>query len=73
MFARRPPPCRELDVTCPRCQSPRLVLRTTCLATDLSCPHCAARLTLADLAPVLDDDAFTRVANSVGDRLADRV
>jgi 4-hydroxy-3-methylbut-2-en-1-yl diphosphate synthase IspG/GcpE len=60
-------------VGCPECQAATLDLVTSCLATRVCCPGCGRAFTLDQLAARLDDEAFARLAELVGDRLSDRV
>jgi uncharacterized protein (DUF983 family) len=64
---------RETGVRCPTCGEGTLELHRTCLRTRFSCPRCRAAYSLDQLAPSLDDETFTRLAEAVGDHLSDRV
>jgi len=64
---------RDSAVPCPVCGGANLALRSSCLSTRLVCGGCARSFTLEQLAPLLDDEAFARLAEAIGDRLSDRV
>ena len=59
-------------MTPPRCAAARLQLRRSCSATTLRC-RCGADLALAELVEQIDDKTFARLAELVGDTLADRL
>lgn len=58
---------------CPVCDGSNLSLVISCLATRLWCAICNQTYSLEQLAPRLDERAFARVAELLGDRLSDRV
>ena len=70
-FAR--PQNEPVQVHCPRCNAASLVIQRSCLDLHFLCPGCRQRFSLAELAPVLDGASFARLAETVADRLADRV
>jgi hypothetical protein len=48
-------------------------MQRSCLDLSFLCSSCRRRFSLAELAPVLDGASFARLAESVADRLADRI
>lgn len=72
LWSRRFSP-KATDVPCPQGDGGRLVVERSCLQTHCVCDRCGARFSLAELAPTLDEAAFARLAELVGDHLSDRV
>jgi hypothetical protein len=64
---------KTTSVRCPECRAATLDLIASCLTTRVFCPACDRAFTLDQLATRLDDEAFARLAELVGDRLSDRV
>ena len=61
------------DVRCPACHEGQLAGRFSCRQVGFGCTACGARFSLEALAPVLDDEAFDRLAEQVASRFCDRV
>ncbi len=72
LSGRTPTGTREIDVACPRCGG-ALAAVISCLQVRVTCPGCGRGYSLAELAPVLDDESFERLEQAVGGRLSDRV
>ena len=64
---------QDTGVTCPRCAAGALLIRRTCMQVDFVCQSCKQSFLLAKLSRLLDDDAFGALAETVRDRLCDRV
>jgi hypothetical protein len=69
----RHPATEPVNVRCPSCLHCELVIHRSCLDLHFVCPKCGNRFSLAELAPVLDGPSFARLAETVADRLADRI
>lgn len=63
----------ETTVDCPSCGKGKLTTRFSCLSTVFHCDRCKTRYTLADLAAVLAEEDFDRLADIVEERLSDRI
>lgn len=63
----------DTRVCCPGCGGALLRLRCSCLQTRFLCPACDETYFLEQLAPLLDETSFSALAETVADRLSDRV
>ena len=64
---------RPTGVGCPACADGELAVGFSCRATRVACRACGRRFELGELSRILDEAAFERLAEAVGDRLSDRV
>ncbi len=64
---------REVPVTCPNCGKERIRTQFSCLEVRYGCGACGTVFPLSELARLLDDETFARLAETVDDRFSDRV
>ena len=60
-------------MTCPHCQRGTLLAVRSCVQGYCLCDECGLRFLLSELAPLLSEEGFERLAEAVGDHLSDRV
>jgi hypothetical protein len=64
---------RETMITCPACQTNRLIVFRSCLRTSVQCAHCNRTFSVGELASLLDEKTFSELAELIGDQLSDRI